>query len=122
MSLNGDGDFLMNGQEFATAVQYGLPIIADRLRQCELRHDPDAPGARISRAASWRPTSRTRISPPMRGPSAALAPRSSAPRTFPAAFEAAQDSGLPSIIHLKIDADAITPGMTLTQIREQARG
>ena len=23
----GDGDFLMNGQEFATAVQYGLPII-----------------------------------------------------------------------------------------------
>ncbi len=27
ISLNGDGDFLMNGQEFATAVQYGLPII-----------------------------------------------------------------------------------------------
>ena len=23
----GDGDFLMNGQEFATAVQYGLPVI-----------------------------------------------------------------------------------------------
>ena len=23
----GDGDFLMNGQEFATAVQYGLPIV-----------------------------------------------------------------------------------------------
>jgi acetolactate synthase I/II/III large subunit len=23
----GDGDFLMNGQEFATAVQYDLPII-----------------------------------------------------------------------------------------------
>ena len=27
MSVNGDGDFLMNGQEFATAVQYALPII-----------------------------------------------------------------------------------------------
>ena len=27
LSINGDGDFLMNGQEFATAVQYGLPII-----------------------------------------------------------------------------------------------
>ena len=25
--LAGDGDFLMNGQEFATAVQYDLPII-----------------------------------------------------------------------------------------------
>ena len=27
ISVNGDGDFLMNGQEFATAVQYALPII-----------------------------------------------------------------------------------------------
>src|SRR6266567_3933737 len=27
LALNGDGDFLMNGQEFATAVQYGLPIV-----------------------------------------------------------------------------------------------
>lgn len=27
ISINGDGDFLMNGQEFAIAVQYGLPII-----------------------------------------------------------------------------------------------
>ena len=25
--FSGDGDFLMNGQEFATAVQYDLPII-----------------------------------------------------------------------------------------------
>ena len=28
VAINGDGDFLMNGQEFATAVQYKLPIIA----------------------------------------------------------------------------------------------
>src|SRR5256712_12520730 len=27
VSINGDGDFLMNGQELATAVQYGLPVI-----------------------------------------------------------------------------------------------
>ena len=27
ISLAGDGDFLMNGQEFATAVQYDLPIV-----------------------------------------------------------------------------------------------
>ena len=27
VSLSGDGDFLMNGQEFATQVQYGLPIV-----------------------------------------------------------------------------------------------
>src|SRR5258708_12871949 len=27
VSINGDGDFLMNGQEIATAVQYELPIV-----------------------------------------------------------------------------------------------
>src|SRR5258708_37643473 len=27
LSVNGDGDFLMSGQEFAIAVQYRLPII-----------------------------------------------------------------------------------------------
>ena len=27
VSFNGDGCFLMNGQEFATAVKYGLPIV-----------------------------------------------------------------------------------------------
>ena len=27
VSFAGDGDFLMNGQEFATAVQYDLPIV-----------------------------------------------------------------------------------------------
>jgi len=27
VSINGDGDFLMNGQELATAVQYELPIV-----------------------------------------------------------------------------------------------
>ena len=28
LAMNGDGDFLMNGQEFATAIQYDAPIIA----------------------------------------------------------------------------------------------
>ena len=39
---------------------------------------------------------------------------------FPAAFEAARKSGKPSIVHLKIDPEALTPGMTLTAIREKA--
>jgi acetolactate synthase I/II/III large subunit len=39
---------------------------------------------------------------------------------FPEAFEAAQRSGGPAIVHLKIDPEAITPVMTLTQIRAQA--
>jgi acetolactate synthase-1/2/3 large subunit len=39
---------------------------------------------------------------------------------FPAAFAAAQKSGQPSIVHLKIDPEALTPGMTLSAIRDKA--
>jgi acetolactate synthase-1/2/3 large subunit len=39
---------------------------------------------------------------------------------FPAAFEAARASRLPSIIHLRIDPDAILPATTLSGIRERA--
>ena len=41
---------------------------------------------------------------------------------FPAAFRAAQASGEPSIIHLKVAGDAIAPGTTLSAIRDKARG
>ena len=39
---------------------------------------------------------------------------------FPAAFERADASGLPAILHLKVDPEAITPATTLAAIREQA--
>jgi len=39
---------------------------------------------------------------------------------FPAAFAQAVATAKPSIIHLKIDPEAITPGMTLSAIREKA--
>ena len=39
---------------------------------------------------------------------------------FPAAFARAQATGKPSIIHLKIDPEAITPTATLSGIRDKA--
>jgi acetolactate synthase I/II/III large subunit len=39
---------------------------------------------------------------------------------FAAAFRAAEQSGFPAIIHLKVDPEAITPATTLTKIREAA--
>jgi len=39
---------------------------------------------------------------------------------FADAFQAAQREGVPAIVHLKIDPEAITPATTLTQIRDQA--
>ena len=92
---------------------------ADR-RQRHVRHHPHAPGARISRPRGRRPSCRTRTSPPMRAPSAASARRWRRPRISPPAFEAAQKSGKPAIIHLKVDPEAITPAMTLSAIRDKA--
>ncbi len=46
----GDGDFLMNGQELATAAQYGADLLVILVDNSQLRHHPHAPGARISGA------------------------------------------------------------------------
>jgi acetolactate synthase-1/2/3 large subunit len=39
---------------------------------------------------------------------------------FPAAFRAAEKSGKPAIVHLKVDPNASTPGLTLDGIRAKA--
>ena len=120
LAINGDGDFLMNGQEFATAMQYKLPIICAGAGQCHLRHHPHAPGARISRPRLGAPTWSIRISPPWPRASAASAPPWTKTADFAPAFIAAEKSGLPSIIHVKFDAEGITPTTTLSAIREKA--
>lgn len=119
VSLNGDGDFLMNGQDFATAVQYDLPIIAivcDNASYGTIRmhQERDYPG-RV-------------VATDLRNPDFAAYARAfggfgvTVERTedFPAALEAARRSGQPAIIHVKIDRDAITPTATLSSIRERA--
>jgi acetolactate synthase I/II/III large subunit len=117
--LAGDGDYLMNGQEFATAVQYNLPfitIIVDNGMYGTIRmhQERDYPG-RISATE-------------LRNPDFAAYARAfggfgiSVERTedFPVAFKEAQASGKPAIIRLAIDGDAITPAMTLTKIRAKS--
>jgi len=39
---------------------------------------------------------------------------------FAGAFERCEASGKPGLIEIRIDPEALTPKMTLTQIREQA--
>jgi acetolactate synthase-1/2/3 large subunit len=117
--LAGDGDFLMNGQEFATAVQYDLPfttIIVDNGMYGTIRmhQEREYPG-RISATDLRNPDF----------PAYALAFGGfgvSVERTedFPAAFKAAQASGKPAIVRLAIDPEAITPTMTIAKIRAKA--
>ena len=119
VSINGDGDFLMNGQEFAIAVQYGLPIVVlifdngvyGTIRMHQEREFPGRVSATDLRNPDFAAYARA-----FGGFGATV----EATADFPAAFEAAVASGLPSIVHVKFDADGITPATTLTSIRAQA--
>lgn len=119
VSLNGDGDFLMNGQEFATAVQYDLPIIVvvcDNASYGTIRmHQERVYPARV-------------VGTDLRNPDFAAFARAfggygarvERTQDFPEAFEAACASGLPSIIHLMMDPDRITPTANLSALRAEA--
>jgi acetolactate synthase-1/2/3 large subunit len=117
--LNGDGDFLMNGQEFATAVMYDLPIvviIADNgiYGTIRMHQERDYPG-RVSGTSLKNPDF-CAYARAFGGFGATV----ESTADFAEAFMAARDSRRPAIIHLKIDPEAITPAMTLSKIREQA--
>jgi acetolactate synthase-1/2/3 large subunit len=115
----GDGDFLMSGQEFATAVQYDLPIIvvvADNGMYGTIRmhQERDYPG-RIVATALNNPDFAAYAK--AFGGFGALVEKTS---DFPEAFAAAVKSGKPAIIHLKLDPQGITPSTTLDAIREKS--
>jgi acetolactate synthase-1/2/3 large subunit len=115
----GDGDFLMNGQEFATAVQYELPIMV-------IIHDNGMYGT--IRAHQEREFPGRVIGTALRNPDFAAYARAfggfgaTIERTedFAAAFKAARESGKPSILHLKADPEAISPSISLTALREKS--
>jgi acetolactate synthase-1/2/3 large subunit len=119
IAFAGDGDFVMNGQEFATAVQYELPIIvivADNgiYGTIRMHQEREYPG-RIS-ATELRNPDFVAYAKAFGG----FGIKVEATADFPAAFKAAEASGRPAIIHLKIDPQAITPMTTLEKIRAKA--
>ena len=91
-----------------------------RLRQCQLRHDPHAPGAGLSRPRLRHRRCAIPISRSTRAPSAASATRWRGAEDFPAALAEAMASGMPAIVHVKMSTDAILPGTSLTSIRNKA--
>ncbi|HYA79359.1 MAG TPA: thiamine pyrophosphate-binding protein [Methylocystis sp.] len=119
LSIAGDGDFLMNGQEFATAVQYGLPIVVivcDNASYGTIRmHQERQYPGRV-------------IGTDLKNPDFAAYARAyggfgaTVERTddFEPAFEAARESKLPAILRVKMDPDRITPTASLAGIRAAA--
>ncbi len=115
----GDGDFMMTGQDFATAVQYNLPVIvviSDNgvYGTIRMHQEREYPGREI--ATALRNPDFVAYAKAFGGFGVLVEKTAD----FPAAFAAAQASGLPSIIHLKVDPEAISPTATLTAIREKA--
>jgi len=118
VSWNGDGCFLMNGQELATAVQYRLAVIfvvVDNGMYGTIRmHQERTYPGRVHGSALANPDF------------AALARAFGAvgetvTRTdeFAPAFERALAAGKPALLHLKLDPQALTMNASLDQLRAQ---
>ncbi|HZQ13267.1 MAG TPA: thiamine pyrophosphate-binding protein [Pseudolabrys sp.] len=115
----GDGDFLMTGQDFATCVQYELPVIVlvcdnGLYGTIRMHQEREYPGRVV--ATELRNPDFVAYARAFGG----FGVRVDKTADFPAAFAAAQKSGKPSIVHLKIDPEALTPGMSLSAIREKS--
>jgi acetolactate synthase-1/2/3 large subunit len=115
----GDGDFLMNGQEFATAVQYDLPfviLVVDNGTYGTIRmhQEREYPGRVI--ATALKNPDFSAYARAFGGFGVTVEKTSE----FASAYAAAVKSGKPAIVHLKVDPEAITPTQSLTAIREKA--
>jgi acetolactate synthase I/II/III large subunit len=119
VSWNGDGCFLMNGQELATAVQYGLNIVFvvvdngsyGTIRMHQERHFP----ARVYGTDLVNPDFAALAR--AYGAHAELVDRT---EQFAPALERSLAQDRPSLIWLKVDPQAITMNATLDEIRAQA--
>jgi acetolactate synthase-1/2/3 large subunit len=117
--MAGDGDFLMTGQDFATAVHEKLPlivVIADNglYGTIRMHQEREYPGRVI--ATTLTNPDFAAYAKAFGGFGVSVEKTSD----FPAAFAAARQSGKPSIIRLRIDPEALTPAMTLSALREKS--
>ena len=119
VAVTGDGDFLMTGQELATAVQYGAPVITLVVNNgmygtIRMHQEREYPGRVYGTE--------------LRNPDFAAYARAfgghgelvETTDQFPAAFERARAAGKPAVIELRIDPEAITTSTTLAALRQKA--
>jgi acetolactate synthase-1/2/3 large subunit len=117
--IAGDGDFLMTGQELATAVQHELPIVVivvdnGMYGTIRMHQEREFPG---------RVSGTELVNPDFAAYAQAFGAHGEAVEDtagFETAFERALAAGRPALISVRVDPDAITPRTTLTALRSAA--
>ena len=118
IAFSGDGDFLMTGQELATAVQYRLPIILivvnngsyGTIRMHQERKYPGRVHGTHLQNPDFAAYARA---------FGAFGETVETTEQFAPAFERALAANAPALLELRLSEEVITPTTTLTAIRER---
>ncbi|WP_426344392.1 thiamine pyrophosphate-binding protein [Pseudoduganella sp. R-32] len=123
VTFAGDGEYLMNGQELATAVQYkaGLIIIVfnnQMFGTIRMHQEREYPG-RVSGTTLHNPDFAA-VARAFGGHGETVAATEDFAPALQRALAFTREQSLPAIIELRYDGNLITPGATLDTIRKQA--
>lgn len=117
----GDGCFQMTGQELATAVQcdaHVIVLVVDNGMYGTIRmHQERTFPGRVHATSLTNPDFAA-----LARAYGAYGERAERDEEFPAAFARARKAGVPAVLHLVVDPEAITPAETLTGLRGQYLG
>ena len=119
VAFSGDGDFLMTGQELATAVQHELPVIVfvvnngvyGTIRMHQERHYPGRVHGTALKNPDFAAYARSF------GASGELVETT---EQFAPALDRALAAGRPALIELRLSEEVITPTTTLAAIRDHS--
>ncbi|MGH3111184.1 MAG: thiamine pyrophosphate-binding protein [Gaiellaceae bacterium] len=115
--FTGDGDFVMSSPEFATAVQYELPIVVLLVNNgmyatIRMHQERQFPG-RVIGTSLQNPDF-----PALASSYGGHAERVERTEDFEAAFEQALSSGKPALLELPVDPERISPRVKLSELRK----
>lgn len=118
IAFAGDGCFMMNGQEFATAMQYGAAIIVIVVNNgmygtIRMHQEREYPG---------RVSGTDLVNPDFAALARAYGGHGEtvcATAEFEPAFARARQCGKPALIEIRLDPEALTPARTLSDIRHK---
>ena len=118
VAVAGDGDFLMTAQELATAVQHHLDVVVlvvnNGMYGTIRMHQERAYPGRVTGTELQNPDF-----PALAEAYGAAGEAVADAEAFPAALDRALAAGRPALLELRVDPEAIAPGLTVSALRRQ---